>query len=440
MRRLSLLLLSSIAAWGVGCGDTTSRPTSDGGSPGDAKKTDGQPSSGFTWTKTPLDTHWAGTHASIGHKGNVLGIAYYRKVEQDVITHCPASGTTGASDKPKPAHDLYYLQFDGTNWGTPVKVDQNIGSLPQGLSLVMDQKSGTTYIGYLGGAVGEVSCDSSDAMIASSTDGTTWNKQTLNSAGPFAGDTVGYWTSVALDSKGAVHAAYQDVRFTFYEHDGEYKASLLYDGGEVVAAQNAAGVYNSLLFDAQDHPVVATFKKGSNHEILLSAKIGSTWQAQQLRAGDTDERISLGTDGKGLFGLAFYDQAKQALSYVESAQGLKSWKETTVDPELTNNGKYASLAFDSKGNPGISYYTCGLYGTEGKDKCEFGKDALRFAYRQKGDWTTYTVDDGGANRCGTYTSLTFGAEDEPIIAYQCVGLTAGSQFVDNLKVAIGRAQ
>ncbi len=413
--------------------DRDSGPEGDGAT----ELADGAPPAvQLTWNKTSLDRDRAGKNAAIAINGSTMGVAYYRELEDDVVTLCPASGVSPAGEKPKPANDLFYVHYDGTDWGTPVKVDQNIGAETYGLSLIFDG-AGAAKIGYLGGEVGVTTCDSSDALIATSSDGANWSDiQTLASAGPFAGDTVGVFMTLARDSAGQVHAAYGDVRFGYYEHDGEYKASLLYDSGEAVAEQNGAGVFNSMAFDQADRPVIAYFKRGSKKEIMLAIKEGQQWTRQQLRGGDTAEKLSLATDGQGNFGLAFFDPVKQALSIMESSGDLSQWTTKIVDPNLTNNGKFASMAYDSKGNPGISYYRCGKYG--GGPACDLTQDGLMFAYRVNGRWSNYTVDTGDTNMCGTYTSLVFDANDEPVIAYQCVGLNAEKQFIANLKVAHGK--
>jgi hypothetical protein len=274
-------------------------------------------------------------------------------------------------------------------------------------------------------------------MIATSSDGTAWNKTTLNSAGPFAGDTVGYWMSLAVDNAGQVHAAYRDARFGYYENDGRDKASTLYDQGEVISQEDASGVFNSLTFDQQGNPVMAYWRDRLTQEIVLRYKKGSTWEKKQLRQGETSERISLSTDGKGTFGLAYYHIPKLMLGYMEAKAGLATWTDTQVDTNLTNNGKFSSLVYDSKGNPAISYYQCGGYSGGASTSCDATKDALMFAYRINNVWQTYTVDDGDLNYCGTYSSLAFSPKDEPVIAYQCVGKDKNNEFVEILKVARG---
>jgi hypothetical protein len=433
-----LTLLIALAA--AGCSESP-RPRGDGKIAGDGKpKTDGGGGKTLTWTKQVLDVANAGKQSAIGAGGAVAGVAYFRELEKEVIRYCQAAGLTPAGDRPRPAQDLMYTHFDGSSWGAPITVEQTIGPT-YGLSVTVAKGGGKVYVGYLGGELSKDECSSGDAIIASSADGKAFAKRPVSTKGPI-GDTVGYWMSVALDSKGQDHAAHGDVRFGYYEQDGRAKASARYDD-EVVVGGNGAGVYNSLVFDGKDRPVIAFFnpmQKGATGGVQLAVKEGASWTVSQLVTGSTSERSSLATDGKGRFGFAFYEPDGQALNYRES-QDLAQWSQLKiVDGGTTHNGEFSSLAFDSKGNPGIAYYRCGRYG---EDKCDPQQDALMYAYRAgpAEEWSTHEVDTGDASLCGAFSSLAFGANDQPLISYQCVQLDNKSgKFVATLKVARGAVE
>lgn len=407
----------------------------------------GPPPVKISWTTNTLDSDHAGLHLALAATGSLLGISYYRELDQDVTVDCPASGVTPGGPRARPAFDLLYLHHDGTKWGTPVKVDQTIGAKTYGTSVVFDKASKKVFVGYLGGTqMSLTECASNDAVIASSTNYTTFTKRTVSSAGSYAGDTVGYWMSVAVNSKGEDHAAHKDVLFGYYEADGKLKANPMYDN-EVIGGVNGpqykkgGGDYMSMAFDATDQPVVAFFnpvQMSDEGGIQVAVKKGASWSLQQVVTGATSERISLATNGKGVFGISFYDPGQQLLRYTESPANLASWAEVVVDQDLTHNGEFSSLAFDSKGQPAIAYYRCGAYNSS---TCNLGKDGLMFAYRLNNTWHTWEVDQGGLNRCGVYASLVFTASDKPVIAYQCVALdNKTNQFIDALKVAQGAVQ
>jgi len=251
------------------------------------------------------------------------------------------------------------------------------------------------------------------------------------------GDSVGQWMSVALDAAGAVHSVYRDVHFGYYEYDGNAKSSLWIDAAKA-SGDVGAGKYASLVFDSTDRPVAVHYngtKTTSEGGIQLMYREGTAWQSQQLSASNTEgSRLDLAYSGSA-FGVTFYKSSKQALYYLESSD-LKTWSETQVDTNLTNNGKFAALAFDSRGNPAISYYLCNDYGSP---SCDYGKDGLNFAYRSGTKWkVTEKIDDGGAQKCGEHTALAFGPGDEPVIAYRCVRFdNLSGEWVDTLKVIRG---
>ncbi len=79
-----------------------------------------------------------------------------------------------------------------------------------------------------------------------------------------------------------------------------------------------------------------------------------------------------------------------------------TWSTETIDSS-GNVGLYASLAFNSEGNPGISYYD----NTNGN---------LKYAAFQDSIWSTATLGSTGTAGPGAYTSLAFLA-GYPSISY-----------------------
>jgi hypothetical protein len=249
-----------------------------------------------------------------------------------------------------------------------------------------------------------------------------------------------------VDSKGAVHVAFADVRYGFYEQDAWRKGSLRYDATDLVCCGtlNGTGWYNSMVMDATDVPYVATYNpavSGTDGGLLLASKKSGSWATVQLLGGSTKEKLGLGrSPTTGALGLAYFDPTPQQLGFMESdpQNPMKTpWTKQSPDIDSFHTGEQASIAYDSKGRPGISYYKCGPYNPS-SSKCDAGKDGLRFAWRLEGNsWTVFDVDTGGAQFCGDYTSLGF-VGDSPVIAYRCVTFNSATQaYPSNLKVAKG---
>lgn len=437
--RASLFAALAAALLFGACSDDngTQTPSETGPTP-DGPVVDGPPPNAeLTFPRQErLDSQKAGRYAWIARSGSKLGIAYFRIENKEKDQPCPPSGTA----QKRPVSEIHYVQYDGTNWSAPALVAEVVGP-PFGLSLTYDG-AGNPHVGYLGGELSVRECSSSDAVQAISTDGgKTFTEQTIN-GGVAPGDTAGPWTNVATDPSGQVHSVYRDVQFGLYTKDGDARADLRYDAsGEGIAEGNGDGVYANLLFKSDGTPVVSAqnfvSEDVSKRGLKVFWKEAGAWESTKVYNGAIEERPGFATDGNGLFALAYYKGSEGSLLYVESTD-LKSWSQPKfVDFSTTVHGTYASLAFDSKGNPGVSYYRCGDAGTSAK-QCDPQKDALMYAYRLNGKWTTIEVDTGGANFCGRYTSLVFDDNDLPVIAYQCVTLdNQTNTFPDNLKVAHG---
>ncbi|MBW2732230.1 MAG: hypothetical protein JRH20_07530 [Deltaproteobacteria bacterium] len=429
----SILILSGVALC-FGCSeDPVDTPNPDSGpmTDGQVTVTDGPPPNAeLTWSREIMDYENAGKFTSVASSGDKIGVVYFSRLDDKVIKNCSLSGT----EQLRLVQDLKYLEYSGGGWKPASTIVQTVeGTF--GSSIVFDQ-SGTPHVGYLGGELSLRECASSDAVIASSADGLTWTENIILAAGN-TGDTVGHWMSVALNpADGSVDAAYRDVHFGYYEQDGNARADLLMGGGEEVSPDIGDGVNTNLLFKADGTPVVVAYnptKTGVAGGIKVYVKTADEWVTRQI--APVGKNPSFATDGKGNFMVAYYHPTKKSLLVLESAD-LELWTPAvTVDSALTYNGTFASVAYDSAGNPGVSYYRCSDAGAQ---DCEPNQDGLMFAWRHAGKWTSWEVDSGGTNTCGQYTGLAFNSNDEPFIGYQCVTFdNLTNEFVEVMKVAQG---
>lgn len=450
-RATSVLGLALLA---LACSDDKpGSPARDGSvSRGDAGGTDGTSTSGksLSFVKLELDRAHAGQHAQIARSGSQLGVAYIRKVTEAVRAANPSKYRVtcprGGDPANPTASDVYYVHHDGTDWGDPREAAARIIGPPSGLSLALDG-SGNPHIGHLGGELGYFVCLSSDAMVTSSGDrGQSFTSQLIFGGGAYGGgraDTAGHWMAVGFDCNGDRHSTFRDLGTGGFESELVESAMWIYDAGEPISSRETPngpagygeGEYNRLLYNERCEPVILSYD--SNPGLLkIAVKQGATWSVSDAVRTKTSEQPGFASDGKGLYALAYYVPGDQSLRYRES-RDLKDWgSEAIVDPSPSWHGTYASLAFDSRGNPGVSYYRCAK--NDGAADCDPTEDALMFAYRQGGTWKTYEVDTGNEWFCGRSTSLVFTADDRPFIAYECTYRdNINDAFPSVLKVAEG---
>lgn len=107
--------------------------------------------------------------------------------------------------------------------------------------------------------------------------------------------------------------------------------------------------------------------------------------------------FSLAVDSNGNPGISYYDPPSGALWLATKNAGTNVWSLSTV---TTNCGEYSSLAYDSDGNPHLSY-------------CDNHWN-LAYATISRGYWTPEVVDP--ASDC-KYTSLALDTNGNPHIAY-----------------------
>src|SRR5262249_30092431 len=124
----------------------------------------------------------------------------------------------------------------------------------------------------------------------------------------------------------------------------------------------------------------------------------------QIPAGERGTYNSGDYDSSGNFDFAWYDSTARMLLY-SSQTPDGTWAPTTaIYPGTADGGKYLSLAIDSNGQPGVSFFDAAVTG-------------VRYAHLSGGVWTTQAVDITSGVIVGHYTSLAFNSSNAAAIAY-----------------------
>jgi hypothetical protein len=178
-----------------------------------------------------------------------------------------------------------------------------------------------------------------------------------------------------------------------------------------VDATGDVGVGSSIELGPGGNPYIS-YIDITNGDLKFASRDGGNWTTEVVDVGVIGEYTSL----------AFDSQGNPHISYQSSGTQLKvavrisgAWTLETATPPIGTFDAIHSLALDGMGSPRISYY-------------ESTSGHLMFAAKTGTTWSTETVDAGGD--VGRYTSLALDAGGNPRMSYF-------DQTNGDLKYAVG---
>jgi hypothetical protein len=337
-------------------------------------------------------------------------------------------------------YDVHYLVHE-TQAGPAQAISQteSVVSIDnsRNLDLALDHNN-VPVIVYQGGEIRECGSEQqSDAMISIRGNG-LWQEYTgatgIVERNPvFTDGLAGTEVSVAFDSLGDVHIAYQFLyegcdSMNFQYPDLYYvkkQRTALGDTGtveEVVEGnqyggpniQNRVGDFSVLVIDESDNPVIFYYAElpDMTKGLRIARRNGDgTWEKEWIETGCEISGISAGMNNQGVLGVAYYIKGctdgrsdTHFLKYAQQ-QGL-TWTIQTVDDTILC-GKYPSLSFDSSGLPSIAYY-------EIESHSGYDLKNLRLASFRDGSWSDRSTIASEGD-IGLYNNLWFDDNDSPVI-------------------------
>ena len=343
-------------------------------------------------------------------------VGYYTSIALD------AGGYPHISYYDTTNEDLKYARWTGSAWdglaspAGPDSVD-TAGDVGGYTSIALDA-NGYPHISYRDATSG-------DLKYARWT-GSAWDGL-ASPAGPDSVDTagdVGFYTSIVLDAGGYPHISYYDAtngylkyaRWTGSAWDGLAGPA----GPDSVDTAESVGLYTSIALDAGGYPHISYYDN-TNSDLKYARWTGSAWDGLASPAGpdsvDTAGVVgfdtSIALDAGGYPHISYYDATNGDLKYARWTGSAWDGLASPAGPDSVDTagsiGSFTSIALDAGGYPHISYY-------------DITNGDLKYARWTGSAWDGLaspagpdSVDTAGV--VGHYTSLALDAGGYPHISY-----------------------
>ena len=199
-------------------------------------------------------------------------------------------------------------------------------------------------------------------------------------------ESSGSHNSIAVDSNGHVHIAYQREFYDWDEMATQFdlKYATNASGTWVISTLEALGsdqVYCSIAVDSEDRVHIAySFENsasGWRSNLKYATNRTGTWIISTIDNSDhVGSYVSLALDSNDKAHISYYDEQNRSLKYATDLSG--SWEIFILDSSGgvgDYTGEYSSLAVDSNNRPHIAYHLR-----------IFGDAYLKYARNTSGTW------------------------------------------------------
>lgn len=234
-------------------------------------------------------------------------------------------------------------------------------------------------------------------------DGAVWKTQPI----PLASDTLGYYTSIALDKNDLPTISYYDYEgpagIGFVLRMRTVRFNGTYWEARTVDEEGGSGKFNSMAIDSAGRLDLAYANVRAEHASLRFAQWdGKAWKTEKLE-GITDPltvySVAVTVDKNDNPHIAYSDVRDRLIKYATRKDG--KWILEAIDSvKLVGYPDRNGITVDSEGNPYITYY-------------DAGAGVLKLAYRENSKWMIETIDRNYAG----FTSSVQVADGNIWIAY-----------------------
>ena len=230
--------------------------------------------------------------------------------------------------------------------------------------------------------------------------GSEWIIETVDD--PYARD-AGRYVSIAVDSNDNPHICYLDFAYASYKlkyasWDGSEWSIQVMDG-----STNHCGEFCCLVLDSNDNPHISYLYQGRTRDVRYAKLVGSEWSIETADSPGTypgagGEFICLALDSNDNPHISYHGGSGE-LRYA-SGTGSEWIVQTANSVGVT--GWLTSIALDSNDNPHISHF-------------DYLNEDLLHTTLTGSTWSTETVDSMGDVSC--FSSIALDSDDNPNIAY-----------------------